>query len=50
MVDSKFTHPQMGACTRRIAAASSGTKDKPALAPAESTTLLGADPPRGHAN
>jgi hypothetical protein len=26
MIDSQFTHPRLGACTRRIAAASSDTK------------------------
>ena len=47
MIDSQVRHPRLGACTRRIAAASPGTK-APALAPIESPTLLGACPPREH--
>jgi len=47
MIDSQLEHPRMGACTRRIAAAATGTK-APAWAPVAATTLLGACPPRGH--
>ena len=50
MIDPNSRTRGRGACTRRIAPASSGTKAERALLPAESTTLLGADPPREHAN
>jgi hypothetical protein len=41
-------YARMGACTRRIAGASVGTKAVPVFPPTESTTLLGTDPPRTH--
>jgi len=47
MTDSRLEHPRLGACTRRIAPASPDIKAR-ALTPVESTTLLGAYPPRGH--
>ena len=49
MIDSQVGAARLGACTRRIAAASPGLK-APALPPVESSTLLGADPPRNDAN
>jgi hypothetical protein len=50
MIDSEFPHRRMSACTRRIVAVSISTKAVPALPLTEPTTLLGADPPRQHAN
>jgi hypothetical protein len=50
MIDSRFTHRRLSACTRRIAAVSIDTKAVPAFPSTEPTTLLGADTPRQHAN
>jgi hypothetical protein len=50
MVDPQLQHLRMGACTRRIAPASTGTKANLPWHAAESDALLGADPPRRHRN
>ncbi len=50
MIDSELAHSRLGARTRRIVAASATAKAVQPCSAVESTTLLGASPPRKHAS